>query len=66
MTVADDIRVSEYTTTVEVTNLASRWAPVSYPAVEVTGLDGRWAAVPYNRTIVVAVGRRRRDSPTRS
>jgi transglutaminase-like putative cysteine protease len=54
--VPDDMRVSDYKTTVQITNLASRWAPVSYPAVEVSGLDGRWAAVPYNRTIVSQSG----------
>ncbi|WP_314508360.1 DUF3488 and transglutaminase-like domain-containing protein [uncultured Microbacterium sp.] len=47
-----DIRVIEYTTSVEVTNLSSPWLPISYPAVSVTGLQGRWAAAPYNRTVV--------------
>jgi transglutaminase-like putative cysteine protease len=47
-----DIRVSEYTTTVEVTNLSSPWLPVAYPAVAVTGLQGTWAAAPYNRTVL--------------
>jgi transglutaminase-like putative cysteine protease len=49
---SEDIRLSEYTTTVEVVNLASPWLPVTYPAVSVSGLDGNWAAVPYNRTVV--------------
>lgn len=56
VTVADDVRLAETTTTVEVVNLASVWLPVSYPAVEVTGLDGRWAAVPYNRTVISQSG----------
>lgn len=52
VSVGSEVQVSEYKTTVQVTNLASRWAPVSYPAVDVTGLNGDWSAVPYNRTIV--------------
>jgi transglutaminase-like putative cysteine protease len=47
-----DIRVVEYTTSVEVTSLASPWLPVAYPAVAVNGLSGRWAAAPYNRTVL--------------
>lgn len=54
--VADGVRVSEYTTNVQVMNLASVWLPISYPAVSVSGLDGDWAAVPYNRTVVSASG----------
>lgn len=54
--VARGVRVAEYTTSVEVMNLASVWLPVSYPAVEVSGLDGRWAAVPYNRTVISQSG----------
>lgn len=54
--VGTGVRVSEYTTTVEVVNLASVWLPVSFPAVSVTGLDGRWAAVPYNRTVISQSG----------
>ncbi|MHC2998818.1 hypothetical protein OB08_05600 [Microbacterium sp. HJ5] len=56
VSVADDVRVAEYTTKVEVVNLAATWLPVAYPAVEVTGLEGRWAAVPYNRTVVSQSG----------
>ncbi|WP_205791688.1 transglutaminaseTgpA domain-containing protein [Microbacterium sulfonylureivorans] len=56
VSVTDDVRVSEYTTDVEVVNLASLWLPISYPAVEVTGLDGRWGAVPYNRTVISQSG----------
>ena len=47
----DQIRVSEYTTKVDVVNLDSPWAPVPYPAVGVTGLRGLWGAVPYNHTV---------------
>ena len=50
--VDEDIRLTEYITTVDVVNLASPWLPVSYPAVEVTGLQGRWVAAPYNRTVL--------------
>ena len=50
--VAEEIRVTEYVTTVEVTNLASPWLPVAYPAVAVSGLQGRWSAAPYNRTVL--------------
>ena len=52
VTVGPDIRLAEYLTTVEVTNLASPWLPVSYPAVDVNGLNGDWSAAPYNRTVV--------------
>lgn len=54
--VGPDVRVAEYTTSVEVVNLASVWLPVSFPAVSVSGLDGRWAAVPYNRTVISQSG----------
>ncbi len=50
--VDDDIRVTEYVTTVEVLNLASPWLPVSFPAVAVNGLEGQWSGAPYNRTVV--------------
>lgn len=56
LTVDEDIRVEDYTTSVEVVNLASTWLPISYPAVEVRGLEGRWAAVPYNRTVISQSG----------
>ncbi len=52
MSVDDSIGLAKYKTTVQVTNLASRWAPVAYPAVKVTGLNDSWAAAPYNRTVV--------------
>ena len=50
--VDEEIRVSEYVTTVEITNLASPWLPVSFPAVSVNGLQGDWTAAPYNRTVL--------------
>ncbi|MET0296303.1 MAG: DUF3488 and transglutaminase-like domain-containing protein [Microbacterium sp.] len=50
--IADDIRMTDTRTTVEIVNLASVWAPIPFPAVEVTGLEGEWAGVPYNRTVV--------------
>lgn len=54
--VDSDIRVAEYVTTVEVTNLSSPWLPVPYPAVDVSGLSGSWAAAPYNRTVLSRAG----------
>ena len=66
MTVDPDIRVAEYTTTVEVKNLVSPWLPVPFPAVGVTGLDGDWEAVPYNRTVITRADVDRRASATRS
>ncbi|MET0780845.1 MAG: DUF3488 and transglutaminase-like domain-containing protein, partial [Microbacterium sp.] len=50
--VDEDIRLSEYVTTVEVLNLSSQWLPVAFPAVSVNGLQGRWSAAPYNRTVI--------------
>ena len=52
VTVAADIRLSEYTTTIEVRDLVSPWLPVPFPAVAVSGLAGNWEAVPFNRTVV--------------
>ncbi|QIG39933.1 transglutaminase domain-containing protein [Microbacterium sp. 4R-513] len=52
VSVAPDVRVAEYTTTVEVKDLVSPWLPVTFPAVSVKGLQGDWEAVPYNRTVV--------------
>ncbi|MFB8385756.1 DUF3488 and DUF4129 domain-containing transglutaminase family protein [Microbacterium sp. NPDC055910] len=54
--VGEDIRMVETTANVEVVNLASVWAPITFPAVEVNGLEGEWAAVPYNRTVVAQTG----------
>ncbi|MGN8551335.1 UNVERIFIED_CONTAM: DUF3488 and transglutaminase-like domain-containing protein [Microbacterium sp. SLM126] len=56
VSVGSGVRVSEYTTSVEVVNLSTVWLPVSFPAVSVAGLDGRWAAVPYNRTVISQSG----------
>ncbi|MCC2031046.1 transglutaminase family protein [Microbacterium allomyrinae] len=56
VSVDPDIRVTEYTTDVEVLYLESVWAPIPYPAVTVTGLEGDWGAVPYNRTVVAQSG----------
>ncbi|MGC5171460.1 transglutaminaseTgpA domain-containing protein [Microbacterium sp. DT81.1] len=50
--VNDDVRVTEYTTSVEIVDLTSRWLPISYPAVQVDGLEGTWAAMMENRTVV--------------
>ncbi|MFT4229269.1 MAG: DUF3488 and transglutaminase-like domain-containing protein, partial [Microbacterium sp.] len=50
--VAQDVRVTRYTTSIEVTNLMSGWLPVSYPAVSVTGLQGEWSVLATNRTVL--------------
>jgi transglutaminase-like putative cysteine protease len=50
--VDDDIKVVEYTTSIEVKNLSSPWLPIAFPAVAVNGLEGEWAAAPYNRTVL--------------
>ncbi|WP_442576653.1 transglutaminase family protein [Microbacterium sp. F51-2R] len=52
VSVEPDVRVAEYTTTVEVRDLVSPWLPVTFPAVAVNGLQGDWEAVPYNRTVL--------------
>ena len=52
VTADPDIRVAEYTTSVEVKNLVSPWLLVPFPAVGVTGLAGDWEAVPFNRTVI--------------
>ncbi|SDQ22206.1 DUF3488 and transglutaminase-like domain-containing protein [Microbacterium sp. cf332] len=53
--VADaDIRVTEYQTTVSVTQLSSAWLPIPGPAVRVDELAGGWDAMPSNRTVVAA------------
>lgn len=49
-----DVRVTEYQTTVAVTQLTSTWLPVPGPAVRVDDLDGAWDAMPANRTVVAA------------
>lgn len=54
--VDSEVAVSEYRTTVEITDLNSPWLPVPYPAVSVTGLDGTWGALSQNRTVVSRTG----------
>jgi len=54
--VDEEIRLTEYVTTVEVVSLASPRPPVPYPAVAVDGLRGRWSAASYNRTVLGAAG----------
>lgn len=49
--VDEDVRITRYTTDIEVTNLLSGWLPVPYPAVSVTGLEGQWGLLPMNRTL---------------
>lgn len=48
----DDVRIVESTTSIEIVNLSSASAPVSFPAVAVEGLDGAWGAIPFNGTVV--------------
>lgn len=50
--VDEGIRVTQYRTTVAISNLASAYLPVPFPAVGVTGLDGLWRTVPYSRTVI--------------
>ncbi len=54
--VDEEIRLTEYVTTVEVLDLTSPWLLVPYPAVAVSGLEGRWSAAPYNRTVLSQSG----------
>lgn len=49
-----DVRVTEYQTTVAVTQLTSTWLPVPGPAVRVDELTGAWEAMPGNRTVIAA------------
>ena len=49
--VDEDVRITRYTTDIEITNLLSGWLPVPYPAVTVTGLQGQWNVLPMNRTL---------------
>jgi len=49
---AEDIRVVEYRTQVEVLDLASATLPVPYPATAIEGVDGaEWVVTPDNRTV---------------
>jgi len=50
------IRVTQFTTDIDVTNLGGLYLPIPYPAVDVNDLSGRWVAVPYNRTVVAQAG----------
>jgi len=50
--VDEDVRVTRYTSNIEVLNLMSGWLPVAYPAIQVTGLQGEWSVLPSNRTVV--------------
>lgn len=52
VTADDGIRITEYRTNVDVTQLNSTYLPIPYPAVSVSGLDGAWRAVPYSRTVL--------------
>ncbi|WP_336631079.1 MULTISPECIES: transglutaminase TgpA family protein [unclassified Microbacterium] len=53
----EGIRITEYRTNVAVSQLASTYLPVPFPAVGVTGLQGDdWRAVPYNRTVLTGNG----------
>ena len=54
--VTSGVKVSEFTTDVEVRELVASWLPVAFPAVAVTGLDGSWKVVPYNRTVLSQSG----------
>ena len=49
--VDEGIRVTQYRTRIEISNLASSYLPVPFPAVEVDGLEGLWRTVPYGRTV---------------
>ncbi len=50
--VQPDVRVTEYRTTIAISQLDAPWAPVPSPAVNVEGLDGEWLAMPSNRTVL--------------
>ncbi|GAA3912794.1 transglutaminase TgpA family protein [Microbacterium invictum] len=54
MNVDDDVRITQYRTTIEIDKLASARLPVPYPAVSIEGLGGFWRAVAANRTVVTA------------
>lgn len=54
--VDEDIRLGEYTTSIDVVRLDAPWAPVPYSATAVSGLSGAWGAVPYNRTVATTNG----------
>lgn len=56
VTAEEGVRVVEYRTNVAVTQLASAYLPVPYPAVEIDGLQGQWRSVPYSRTVLTTNG----------
>ena len=48
--VGPDMRVTEYTSTIDVKNLAMAWLPLPYAAVEISGLTGEWQTGSDTRT----------------
>ncbi|PZU44799.1 MAG: transglutaminase [Microbacterium sp.] len=52
--VDDGIRLTEYRTHLDITQLSSAYLPLPYPAVDVEGLQGTWRSVPYSRTILTS------------
>src|SRR5690606_12407407 len=56
VSVDEGVRLTRYTTEIEVVNLLSNWLPVPYPAVQVTGLEGEWGVLSDNRTVVSRSG----------
>lgn len=51
-TANEEITLSEVVTDVEVTEYASPWLPVPFPATSISGLDGDWLALDENRTVL--------------
>ncbi|GAA3034397.1 transglutaminase TgpA family protein [Microbacterium dextranolyticum] len=56
VTAEDGVRVTEYRTSVQVSQLSSEYLPIPFPAVGVAGLEGAWSVVPYSRTVFTASG----------
>lgn len=54
--VDDGIRVTEYRTDIDITQLSSTYLPVPFPAVEIDGLQGAWRSMPYGRTVMTSEG----------
>lgn len=52
----EGIEIVDSSTTVDIVNLNSRWAPVPYPATDVSGLDGEWSIQTDNRTVDTSSG----------
>ncbi len=46
------VRVTEYATIVDITQLTSGWLPTPGPAVRIDGLSGQWNALPAGRTVI--------------